>query len=268
MYSAVSSLIAQPIREIHDPASARNQSVSRSYVYNYKWAQMAGMYDLLAGTHGGTLFVWDASNNEFIYISHRALQLTGYDARSFTGSEGMQMYLNQIHEVHQSGAVKIMQRLHEFRKGLKELQIDMQGYSASFDYIFRHKNGKCYRNLLCCMEMDMDATRLPHMVFNTHFDISHLRKSTKQTLVIKTPRQVHIFHYSEQTQHLTQAKSITKAEHQVLAALAAGKESKHIGNELFISPHTVDTHRRNLLNKLNCTDTTALVTFARMVGVI
>jgi DNA-binding CsgD family transcriptional regulator len=38
-----------------------------------------------------------------------------------------------------------------------------------------------------------------------------------------------------------------------------GKSSKEMAGELFVSPHTIDTHRRHLLEKTNCTDTTGII---------
>lgn len=45
---------------------------------------------------------------------------------------------------------------------------------------------------------------------------------------------------------------ITLDNADVLRNLASGKTSKEIGKALYISHHTVDTHRRNLLTKLKC----------------
>ena len=55
-------------------------------------------------------------------------------------------------------------------------------------------------------------------------------------------------------------------EKKILSLLAEGKSSKEIAEALFISPHTVDTHRRHLLKKTNCIDTTGIVMYARLVG--
>lgn len=57
-------------------------------------------------------------------------------------------------------------------------------------------------------------------------------------------------------------------EPRVLHTLGEGKNTKQIAEELHLSPHTVDTHRRKLLAKTNCVDTTALVTYCRMVGLM
>lgn len=61
---------------------------------------------------------------------------------------------------------------------------------------------------------------------------------------------------------------ITCRELEILKNLAMGKTSKQIGEELFISPHTVDTHRRNLLNKLECSSVVELVRVAFMNGLV
>lgn len=59
---------------------------------------------------------------------------------------------------------------------------------------------------------------------------------------------------------------MSSQEKKLLSLLSQGKESKAIAAELNLSTHTVDTHRRNLLQKTNCVDTTALVTYARTAG--
>jgi DNA-binding CsgD family transcriptional regulator len=53
----------------------------------------------------------------------------------------------------------------------------------------------------------------------------------------------------------------TNRERQILSLLAAGKSSTEIGNDLYISRHTVDTHRRNMLAKSHLCNTTELVAF-------
>ena len=56
--------------------------------------------------------------------------------------------------------------------------------------------------------------------------------------------------------------NITNREQDILRNLSTGKTSKEIAEELFISHHTVDTHRRNLLKKLNCSSVVELTRVA------
>ncbi len=52
--------------------------------------------------------------------------------------------------------------------------------------------------------------------------------------------------------------SLTDREIEIIRLLREGKTSKEIGEILFISIHTVDTHRRNILQKTNTGSTAAL----------
>lgn len=89
-------------------------------------------------------------------------------------------------------------------------------------------------------------------------------------------------YYSQQVssvivQHLTnpnKAKSskggvpLTKREIEVLRLIAEEYSNPEIAKELFISIRTVDTHRRNLLEKLQAKNTAGLVKYAIKNGII
>ena len=55
---------------------------------------------------------------------------------------------------------------------------------------------------------------------------------------------------------------LTEREAEVLRLVARGLSSTAIGRQLFISPRTVDTHRNNLIHKLDVTGIAGLVQFA------
>jgi DNA-binding NarL/FixJ family response regulator len=56
--------------------------------------------------------------------------------------------------------------------------------------------------------------------------------------------------------------SLTKREREILKLIAEGLSYKEIGNELFISVRTVETHKNNILQKLELKSTIDLVKFA------
>lgn len=55
---------------------------------------------------------------------------------------------------------------------------------------------------------------------------------------------------------------LTKREKQILQLVAQGKTSSVIADELFLSPLTVDTHRKNLLQKFQAKNSSELITIA------
>lgn len=63
-------------------------------------------------------------------------------------------------------------------------------------------------------------------------------------------------------------KGLSEREVEVLAALAEGLSNKEIGEKLFISPRTVDTHRTNLMKKLDTHNVAGLVRIAIKAGLV
>lgn len=55
---------------------------------------------------------------------------------------------------------------------------------------------------------------------------------------------------------------LTKREREILELIVQGMTSKEIANKLYISPRTVDTHRSNLMEKLELKNIADLVRFA------
>jgi len=58
------------------------------------------------------------------------------------------------------------------------------------------------------------------------------------------------------------APILTHREKEVLHLIAEGYTNHQIADKLFISPHTIDSHRKNLLNKFEVRNTAALINLA------
>jgi two-component system response regulator NreC len=56
--------------------------------------------------------------------------------------------------------------------------------------------------------------------------------------------------------------TLTKREREILTLVAEGMTNQDIADKLFISPRTVDTHRSNIMQKLDLHDAASLVRYA------
>lgn len=61
---------------------------------------------------------------------------------------------------------------------------------------------------------------------------------------------------------------LSPREREILQLLAEGKTNKEVAATLFISPHTVDTHRGNILEKLGLHSAAELILYAVRKGII
>jgi DNA-binding NarL/FixJ family response regulator len=66
----------------------------------------------------------------------------------------------------------------------------------------------------------------------------------------------------------TDLESLTSREREVLQLIAEGKTNKEIAQCFFMSVKTVDSHRRNIMLKLNIHETAGLVRHAIKIGLI
>ena len=62
--------------------------------------------------------------------------------------------------------------------------------------------------------------------------------------------------------------SITSREREILGLLSKGHNSKEISEMLFLSPHTVDYHRRQLLKKTNSRNIAQLIGIDYHMGIL
>lgn len=61
---------------------------------------------------------------------------------------------------------------------------------------------------------------------------------------------------------------LTEREREVLQLLAQGKSNKEVAHVLELSPHTIDSHRTNMMQKLNLHNTAEIVLYAVRKGII
>ncbi|OHX63981.1 response regulator [Flammeovirga pacifica] len=97
-------------------------------------------------------------------------------------------------------------------------------------------------------------------------------KSELKEAIQKTSRKENYFHSQISDQIFdyfrTKGKNnnflnvLSEREIEIIQCIADGKNSKAIAEELFISEHTVRTHRRNIMHKMNVSSATALVKLA------
>lgn len=62
--------------------------------------------------------------------------------------------------------------------------------------------------------------------------------------------------------------NLTKREFEIISLIAKGLNSQQIGEKLFLSRHTIDTHRRMILDKTSCKNSAELIGYAIKSNII
>jgi two-component system nitrate/nitrite response regulator NarL len=62
--------------------------------------------------------------------------------------------------------------------------------------------------------------------------------------------------------------ALTHREKEILQLLSEGMTSSEIAGKLFLSNHTIDTHRKNMLQKFNVHNTQSLINAVKNLGIL
>ena len=106
----------------------------------------------------------------------------------------------------------------------------------------------------------------------------YLLKNTDEDEVINAIKQVYkgIKHYNQELSkkmidsmaEVNSVKKLTKKESEILELLALGYTTKEIASKFYISTRTVETHRSNMLKKLDVKNTVELINKASSLNLI
>ena len=142
-------------------------------------------------------------------------------------------------------------------------------YKMRFDFRIRKKSGEYIRAMLqvVVVQNDDEGRILRTLVVLT--DISHLKKDGQVVLsYIGMDGEPSYFDVNVQNLLPEKNRFLSKREKEVLYLIAEGLLSKQIAESLYISKHTVDSHRKNLLQKTGSANTGELINKAIRDGLI
>lgn len=140
-------------------------------------------------------------------------------------------------------------------------------------YIYGIQNvrasGVSFRTLVQVKGLAFDEHGMPTLCLFHLEDIQHLTKNTvKPKMRISFEDNSQVFNLSMDEKILKKGDFFSDRELDILKCLLKGNESKEIAEKLFISPNTVDNHRKNMIRKMDARDTTALVHLSKMLGIL
>jgi DNA-binding CsgD family transcriptional regulator len=135
-------------------------------------------------------------------------------------------------------------------------------------------NGGFIRILQQVVTIDMDLET--GMIFKTlgvHTDISHIKSvdfGTEHSILSFIGMKGEKSYIKKIDKNLVikddLSQLFTERQKQIIACLMNGMNSKEIAEKLFISRHTVDTHRRSILQILDVTNTHKMILLLSKTG--
>lgn len=204
-------------------------------------------------------FIYDLQKSTFDFVEDKISNVLGYVAEEIN----IDLFLARIHK---SDLQDLMKHEISINRFLKNISIDHY-----FDFIFRYdfrietKSGIEKRILQEVKFHTIDEDGIIHKVYIKHTDISGLQFVKSNLAIIGINGQDSIYNVDAENSEFTDF-TLTKREIEIVKLLAKNYSSVQISEKLFISIHTVNTHRKNILSKSKCNNFLELILLLKQKG--
>lgn len=209
--------------------------------------------------YSSTFFsITDTQRLTFHYISKNLQSTLGYNNSVFMEG-GMKLLWSKIHPEDLDNWLRGLNELMEFTT--KEIPLEERN-QMSYTWNYRLKNDKDeYVNIIQnTTPLGFDSNMKP-IIGLAHYTVLSPNITLPQTVsakMLNSKGEYETKYFNNLSQKLLN-DGITNRERDVIRLLILDYSSKEIAEKLFISSKTVDTHRRNILKKLNISSTGELV---------
>lgn len=233
--------------------------------YEKKWKRLFPFFEQLSFQNSVLVLVCDLTTLRFIYAIDKR-NVLGHEPSLYMADDGINFLMSNVHPDFLDSELLMTQKGIEYFKEYKEKKKNK--IIVSFDGMYKKRNNNYMHYLQQCICLEANKFGQPLITLNYIQDITYLKKFKTANLVFNTPAEVKMWNYNFSYNMLEWVQPLSKQEKTVLCCLAKRESSKEIAKELFISASTIDTHRRNLLKKTNCNDTSSLITYSKLVGLL
>ena len=189
--------------------------------------QYLSVFDML---HMKTLFV---SQGSLKFLGVKPEDLTAYHFKEATHPDDLKR--------QELGLVKLFKIAHELFTAKSGETL------LSSDFRLRTPDGNYTKQLVQCYFFYSPAPNNTVYLINIKTDISHIKK-IKHDFHYYIGKEISNFRYPDE-ELLAIGHSLTEREFEIISLIKQGLDSEQIAEKLFLSRHTVNTHRKNILNK-------------------
>ncbi len=204
-------------------------------------------------------WVLHAGTGKYDHVGNCLPRLLGYAPETFT-TGGAEFTRRLLHPADAGPLAELKDRTAEFLRRLPPPQ--RIGYQCNYDYRLRKSDGTYLRLLEQSTVLQINSHgEITHLAALCA-DITHWKRDEVLTATVLSSAGDTCLVCTSADRELPRHLLLSKREKEILDLIGAGYSSQAIADRLFISLHTVNTHRRNLIRKTNAKTGNGLVRYA------
>ncbi len=187
--------------------------------------------------------IFNMYKSELDFVDPNIAGVLGYEPEEVN----ITFFMENIHPDDKPYFLNFEYRVVEFFKALPFEKVAK--YKIQYDLRIKTKNNTYVRVLHQALQIDYDEKNF-YRSLSLHTDISHIKQDGAPCLsLIGLDGEPSYYNIQDANTFTKSYDQFTKREREILKCIVEGKSSKEIADELFISLHTVNAHRKNLLSK-------------------
>lgn len=187
-------------------------------------------------------------------------------SRELILSEGVAYFVSKLPPPDYIGLQKMSEIMGQYVASLSDEQI--VSFKAMFDFRMQHPDGHINRIIQEGVALRRDTNGNILFLLALISDISNLKRENRQHLRLTDGAENLIYEVNNEGMTTRQLESLSPRELEIAKLIGQKLTSEEIAKKLFLSPHTVNTHRQNMLRKLDMSDTMELINFLRVYQLI
>ena len=218
--------------------------------------------ETLAGLSNSSIQIFDLNEKRIVFFSKNYAHILGYNREEFEALN----YAFFETKIHPDDKYDLAMFGLSTLKLFKELSNDEKlNHKVVYEFRMLNASGNYVRVIDQYQILELDTTGQIWLMMST-LDLS---PNQDEESLVKC--QIHNFRTGKILPSRVDHKpslELTKRELEVLTLVKQGLLSKEISDKLFISVHTVNTHRQRFLEKLGANNTIEAIIFATKYGLI
>lgn len=191
-------------------------------------------------------FIFNLATADFAYMSPEVTQVLGYDQ-----SVSARQIVEAIHPDDRQHFIRFELDFTRFATTIPPESY--KKYKLQYDFRIRHRNGTYRRILHQVMAYHHVGTEVLQSIC-VHTDITHLKKHNIPEFALIGYEGEPSYRFGDfyRLEPKSMATRLSNREHEILTHVLDAKTAREIAEELCISVHTVNTHRKRILSKTGC----------------
>lgn len=212
-------------------------------------------------------FISDYSTHKYIKVGGSSEILFGYKNSEIEGKGfAFTLKVTPLKEI-----VRLLFGAKLFWKYFKETKVEDRSFlRVNFTLTYKRSDGSTFEAFQQNRPILFDEKGNAIYFLGIITDISEFKTkfSTHEHYILNVKDPQNIIKYQIKIKEHELNTSVSIAELKVLNLIAEGLRTKEIAEKLFLSEHTINIHRKNLLVKLESNSSSQLIKKALMAGII